>query len=119
MEDTDHRAAVDEAERTLELAQLTVEDQRILRHMEGSVEMFFRPSKLARALRRSALKTRSRLDALRRLGLVERAPPREHGEPEFMLTPQGGDTVVPVRAQGSFSMIGSPRIRPHTDIGDD
>jgi hypothetical protein len=119
VEESDRPAAVEEAKRTLRLAQLSVEDQRILHHMERSGEMVFKPSQLACALRLSSLKTRSRLEALRRLGLVEHAPNPAHGEPDFMLTAQGGDAVVPLRAQRRTSMIGSRRIRLTPDIGDD
>jgi RIO-like serine/threonine protein kinase len=117
-EESNRQAAVEDAKRTLDLAQLSVEDQRILRYMEESVRMLVQPTQLARALRLSSLKTRSRLEALRRLGLVERAPNPAHGEPEFMLTAQGGDAVVPLPVQRRTSMNGSPRIRLTPDFGD-
>jgi hypothetical protein len=119
VEESDRQAVVEEAKRTLRLAQLSVEDQRILHHMERSGEMVFKPSQLARALRLSSLKTRSRLEAFRRLGLVEQAPNPAHGEPDFMLTAQGGDAVVPLRAQRRTWMNASRQIRLTPDIGDD
>jgi DNA-binding MarR family transcriptional regulator len=119
VEERHSHPASEEAQPTVGLAQLSLDDDRILRHMERSVQIVFQPSQLARALRLSPLTTRSRLDALTRLGLVDRVHNPQRGEPEFMLTVQGGEAVSPLHPQRLPRMAGSPRIRLSPDIGDD
>jgi hypothetical protein len=111
VEESYPHAAIKEAQRVLGLAQLSVHDHRILRHMERSLEMVFQPSQLSRVLGLSPLQTRSRLEALRRLGLVERVLNGQRVEPEFMLTVQGGEAVAPLPPHRLPRVRASARVR--------